>query len=159
MVVGGWVIPVRKDWEYRRGDIYLADLDPVVGSEIGGIRPVLVLQNNVGNHYAPTIITAALTSNIRKKANQPTHFLLKKGCGLKCPSMVILEQLRTLDKQRILKYMGSVRKDILDSPEFRNCLATSVALFPRAMSQADMLACPFGECRESQISRCLQRDV
>lgn len=120
---------MRKNWEYRRGDVYLADLDPVVGSEIGGIRPVLVLQNNVGNHYAPTIITAPLTSNIRKKANQPTHFLLKKGNGLKCPSMVMLEQIRTLDKQRILKYMGTVRKDVLDSPEFQNCLAVSVVLF------------------------------
>lgn len=117
---------MRDDWEYRRGDIYLADLDPVVGSEIGGIRPILVLQNNTGNHYSPTLIAAPLTTNTEKKPNQPTHFLLKKVYGLSRPSMVILEQLRTLDKSRIIKYMGKVRNRVLDSPEFRRCLAVSM---------------------------------
>lgn len=69
---------MRKNWEYRRGDIYLANLDPVVGAEIGGIRPVLILQNNTGNFFSPTLIAAPLTSNVDKKPNQPTHFLLEQ---------------------------------------------------------------------------------
>lgn len=121
--------PVQNDWEYRRGDIYLANLNPVVGSEIGGIRPVLVLQNNTGNHYGPTIITAPMTSKIKRKPGQPTHFLLENVRGLKYPSMVMLEQIRTLDKRRVIKYMGTVSQDVMDSPEFRSCLAVSVALF------------------------------
>ena len=86
---------MRKNWEYRRGDIYLANLDPVVGAEIGGIRPVLILQNNTGNFFSPTLIAAPLTSNVDKKPNQPTHFLLEQVRGLNRPSMVILEQLKT----------------------------------------------------------------
>lgn len=120
---------MRKNWEYRRGDIYLADLDPTVGSEIGGVRPVLVLQNNTGNHYGRTIIVAPLTSNTYKKASLPTHFILEKGNGLRCPSIVMMEQLRTLDKHRVIEYMGTVSREILDSPAFRNCLASSVALY------------------------------
>ena len=81
---------MRKNWEYRRGDIYLANLDPVVGAEIGGIRPVLILQNNTGNFFSPTLIAAPLTSNVDKKPNQPTHFLLEQVRGLNRPSMVIL---------------------------------------------------------------------
>ena len=96
---------MRKNWEYRRGDVYLANLDPVVGAEIGGIRPVMILQNNTGNFFSPTLIAAPLTSNIDKKPNQPTHFLLEQVRGLSRPSMVILEQLKTLDKRRIIRYM------------------------------------------------------
>ena len=109
---------MRKNWEYWRGDVYLANLDPVVGAEIGGIRPVLILQNNTGNFFSPTLIAAPLTSNIDKKPNQPTHFLLEQVRGLSRPSMVILEQLKTLDKRRIIRYMGRVDSNILYSPEF-----------------------------------------
>ena len=119
---------MRKNWEYRRGDVYLANLDPVVGAEIGGIRPVLVLQNNTGNFFSPTLIAAPLTSNVDKKPNQPTHFLLEQVRGLNRPSMVILEQLKTLDKRRIIRYMGRVDSSILYSPEFCKCLAVSLAL-------------------------------
>ena len=101
---------MRQTWEYRRGDVYLADLNPVVGAEIGGIRPVLVLQNDIGNHFAPTLIIAPMTSNIEKKPAQPTHYLLKNVRGLSRPSMVILEQLKTLDKSRIIRYMGKTTK-------------------------------------------------
>ena len=101
---------MRQTWEYRRGDVYLADLNPVVGAEIGGTRPVLVLQNDVGNHFAPTLIVVPMTSNIEKKPAQPTHYLLKNVCGLSRPSMVILEQLKTLDKSRIIRYMGKTTK-------------------------------------------------
>lgn len=118
---------MRDDWEYRRGDLYLADLDSVIGAEIGGVRPVLILQNNTGNHFSPTLIAAPLTSNIEKKPEQPTHFLLESVRGLTCPSMVMLEQLKTLDKSRIIKYMGRVDRQIIESKEFRNCLAVSVA--------------------------------
>ena len=119
---------MRDDWEYRRGDVYLADLNPVVGAEIGGIRPVLVLQNDVGNHFGPTLIVAPMTTNIEKKPAQPTHYLLKNVRGLSRPSMVILEQLKTLDKSRIIRYMGRVDRRILESPAFSKCLAVSMAL-------------------------------
>ena len=119
---------MRDDWEYRRGDVYLADLNPVVGAEIGGIRPVLVLQNDVGNHFGPTLIVAPMTSNIEKKPAQPTHYLLKNVRGLSRPSMVILEQLKTLDKSRIIRYMGRVDRWILESPAFCKCLAVSMAI-------------------------------
>ena len=123
---------MNDDWEYRRGDVYLADLNPVVGAEIGGIRPVLVLQNDVGNHFGPTLIIAPLTSNIEKKPAQPTHYLLKNVRGLSRPSMVILEQLKTLDKSRIIQYMGRVDRRILESPAFSKCLAVSMEMNDRS---------------------------
>ena len=113
----------------KRGDIFYADLSPVVGSEQGGVRPVLILQNNTGNFFSPTLIVVPLTSNIDKKPNQPTHFLLEHVHGLSRPSVVILEQLKTLDKRRIIRYMGRVDSNILYSPEFCKCLAVSLALY------------------------------
>ena len=68
---------MKEDWVYRRGDIYFADLDPVVGSEQGGTRPVIVIQNDTGNRYSPTLIVATVTTKIRKKENMPTHLLIK----------------------------------------------------------------------------------
>lgn len=92
----------------RRGNIYYADLTPVTGSEQGGIRPVLVIQNNIGNRYSPTIIAAIITGQ-RKSRYLPTHVLLPAfTCGLPKKSMVMLEQLRTLDKQRLLEYIGCI---------------------------------------------------
>ena len=90
----------------RRGEIYYADLSPVVGSEQGGIRPVLIVQNNTGNKYSPTVIAAAITSR-QGKANLPTHIELH-GCGLSKDSVVLLEQIRTLDKKRLRDRMGEV---------------------------------------------------
>lgn len=87
--------------QVRRGDVFYADLNPVVGSEQGGIRPVLVVQNDVGNKYSPTVIIAAITSQI-DKAKLPTHVeLKKKDFGLERDSVVLLEQLRTIDKKRL----------------------------------------------------------
>lgn len=87
--------------QVRRGDVFYADLNPVVGSEQGGIRPVLVVQNDVGNKYSPTVIIAAITSQI-DKAKLPTHVeLKKKDFGLEKDSVVLLEQLRTIDKKRL----------------------------------------------------------
>ena len=84
----------------KRGDIYYADLSPVVGSEQGGIRPVLVIQNDIGNKYSPTVIAAAITSQINK-AKMPTHIeLAAKDYGLNKDSVILLEQIRTIDKRR-----------------------------------------------------------
>ena len=99
---------INEDWVYRRGDIYYADMKPYVGSEQGGIRPVVVIQNNQGNYYAPTIIVATITSRADKKLGQPTHFLIKKNAALTKPSVVQLEQLFTIDKHRVQRYLGKL---------------------------------------------------
>lgn len=91
----------------KRGDIYYADLSPVVGSEQGGIRPVLIVQNNVGNRFSPTVIAAAITSQ-QSKAKLPTHIPLCSGTsGLSKDSVVLLEQVRTIDKRRLKEKMGT----------------------------------------------------
>ena len=90
----------------RRGDIYYADLSPVVGSEQGGMRPVLIIQNDTGNRHSPTVIAAAITSQTGK-ANLPTHITLAaRSCGLTRESVILLEQVRTLDKSRLRERMG-----------------------------------------------------
>ena len=92
----------------KRGDLYYADLSPVVGSEQGGVRPVLIVQNNVGNKYSPTIIAAAVTSQL-EKAKLPTHIMLEAGkYGLPKDSVVLLEQIRTLDKRRLKERIGEL---------------------------------------------------
>ena len=92
----------------KRGEIYYADLSPVVGSEQGGVRPVLVVQNDVGNRYSPTVIAAAITSKL-DKAKLPTHIALRTGeCGLLQNSVVLLEQIRTIDKQRLKEKVGEL---------------------------------------------------
>ncbi len=102
------------DENIRRGDIYYADLSPVVGSEQGGIRPVLIVQNNMGNRYSPTVIAAAITSRTGKN-KLPTHIEvsagiteISHGCGLAKNSVILLEQIRTLDKQRLKERMGKL---------------------------------------------------
>jgi mRNA interferase MazF len=96
----------RESMIVRRGDIYYADLSPVVGSEQGGVRPVLIVQNDVGNRFSPTVIAAAITSQ-RTKANLPTHILLNaRRTGLAKDSIVLLEQVRTIDKHRLKERMG-----------------------------------------------------
>lgn len=90
----------------RRGDIYYADLSPVVGSEQGGMRPVLIIQNDTGNRHSPTVIAAAITSQTGK-ANLPTHIsLAARSCGLTRDSVILFEQVRTLDKSRLRERMG-----------------------------------------------------
>jgi mRNA interferase MazF len=92
----------------KRGDIYYADLSPVVGSEQGGVRPVLIIQNDIGNRYSPTVIAAAITSR-STKANLPTHIrLMANESGLAKDSVVLLEQIRTIDKRRLKERMGSL---------------------------------------------------
>ena len=94
----------------KKGDIYLANMDPAIGSEQGGVRPVLIIQNNKGNKYSPTTIVACLTSRVHTKANLPTHYLLPDDIGLKYPSMVMLEQIFTIDKTRLIKWITRIPK-------------------------------------------------
>ena len=92
----------------KRGEIYYADLSPVVGSEQGGVRPVLIVQNDIGNRFSPTVIAAAITSR-QSKAKLPTHIPLPSGnSGLTRDSIVLLEQIRTIDKRRLRERMGHV---------------------------------------------------
>ena len=96
--------------DIKRGDIFYADLSPVVGSEQGGIRPVLIVQNDIGNKYSPTVIAAAITSQ-DAKSSLPTHINLASGCsGLSKNSIVLLEQIRTLDKKRLKEKRGFADK-------------------------------------------------
>ena len=91
---------------YYRGDVYMADLGQGIGSEQGGSRPVVIVQNDTGNHFSPTVIVAAMTSKGDSKAKLPTHFTLESFTQL--PSMVLCEQVRTLDKQRLGEHLGRV---------------------------------------------------
>ena len=94
--------------EVRRGDIYIADLDPVVGSEQGGVRPVVIVQNDRGNRFSPTVICAAMTSRMTKN-DLPTHvWVSAKDSGLRSDSLVLCEQLRTLEKRRLQAPVGHV---------------------------------------------------
>ena len=98
----------------KRGDIYYADLSPVVGSEQGGVRPVLIVQNDVGNKFSPTVIAAAITSQ-RDKTNLPTHIrVTANNCGLQKDSIVLLEQVRTIDKTRLKERMGALDGGAMD---------------------------------------------
>lgn len=110
----------------RRGDIYYADLSPVVGSEQGGVRPVLIVQNDVGNRFSPTVIAAAITSQ-RAKANLPTHIMLHtQNTGLSKDSVVLLEQVRTIDKHRLKERMGRV--DSVSMTQIDQALSISFGL-------------------------------
>ena len=99
----------------KRGDIYYADLSPVIGSEQGGIRPVLIIQNDVGNKYSPTVIAAAITSQINK-AKMPTHIELSASeYGLYKDSVILLEQIRTIDKKRLREKVAHLDKKLMKS--------------------------------------------
>lgn len=99
----------------KRGDIFYADLSPVVGSEQGGIRPVLVVQNDVGNKYSPTVIVAAITSRINK-AKMPTHIEIKgEDYGLSKDSVILLEQIRTIDKKRLKERIGHIDDSVIET--------------------------------------------
>lgn len=108
-----------KKMNIKRGDIYFADLSPVIGSEQGGVRPVLIVQNNIGNKYSPTTIVAPITSKMGK-SRLPTHIDINPSPknGLEVESVVLLEQVRTVDKKRLKEYLGSVEdEDILKIDE------------------------------------------
>lgn len=102
----------------RRGELYYADLSPVIGSEQGGIRPVLVVQNDIGNKYSPTIIAAAVTSRL-DKARLPTHIELPaESYGLQKDSVILLEQIRTLDKRRLKERIGCLPEGLMKRVDY-----------------------------------------
>lgn len=112
----------------QRGEIYYADLSPVVGSEQGGHRPVLIIQNDVGNRYAPTVIACVITSR-KTKANLPTHHWIKdewNTSGLRCESMVECEQIKTLDKKRLKNLIGYLSEE--EMKEINKKIKISLAL-------------------------------
>ncbi len=112
----------------KRGDIYYADLNPIVGSEQGGVRPIAVLQNNVGNRYCPTVIVAAITTRTEKSAI-PTHVeVFCTDSGLASHSIILTEQLRTIDKARLGRYLGSLDEDAMNRID--EALKISVGLVP-----------------------------
>lgn len=102
---------MNEDWVFKRGDLYYANLNPYFGSEQGGTRPVLVLQNNMGNFFCPTLIVAPLTSKWIKKKELPVHYTLESVQELGQKSVVLLEQIKTIDKRRILFYIGKVSRE------------------------------------------------
>ena len=110
----------------KRGEIYYADLSPVVGSEQGGVRPVLIVQNDTGNRHSPTVIAAAITSQLGK-AKLPTHIRLSsQTTGLNRDSIILLEQIRTLDKSRLRERMGHLGQEAMDAVD--SALAVSFGL-------------------------------
>jgi len=114
--------------EIKRGDIFLADLNPVVGSEQGGSRPVLIIQNDIGNKFSPTVIVAAITAQL-EKAKLPTHVLIdSEQYGLARTSVILLEQIRTLDKKRLIQKMGTIDESLLVKVD--EALIISVGLLP-----------------------------
>ena len=118
------------DSTVKRGDIFYADLSPVVGSEQGGTRPVLIVQNDTGNRHSPTVIAAAITSQTGK-ARLPTHINIAGGSvGLSKDSVILLEQIRTIDKKRLGHYVGRLNRTCLR--KLNQALATSIDLkYPR----------------------------
>ena len=94
----------------NKGDIYYASLDPIVGSEQNGTRPVVIIQNDIGNKYSPTVLVAPLTSKVKSKHNLPTHVLVKSE-HIKHNSIVLLEQIRVLDKSRLISYVDTLTKE------------------------------------------------
>ena len=117
---------------FKRGELYYADLSPVVGSEQGGVRPVLVIQNDVGNKYSPTIIVAAITTEI-KKTRQPTHVLIGSQFGLPQESMLMLEQLATIDKVMLQNFIGTADAEFMKQVD--RALSVSVGVRPIRFSK------------------------
>lgn len=112
----------------KRGDLFFANLNPVVGSEQGGLRPVLIIQNDIGNNYSPTTIIAAVTSRI-KRAKLPTHVEIKKGRSpLDRDSVILCEQLRTIDKKRLAERIGRLDEEIMEKVDA--ALGISLELLP-----------------------------
>ncbi|MCD8180898.1 MAG: type II toxin-antitoxin system PemK/MazF family toxin [Firmicutes bacterium] len=117
---------LRDDWIFKRGDIYYAELDARIGFVQGGKRPVIVLQNNCGNFYAPTLIVAPLTSNIYKKRNFPTHYYLDND-AVPYPSLVMLEQITTIDKRQVQRFIGKVSRREME--EINECIEKSLGMY------------------------------
>ena len=118
---------MNTNLDIKRGYLYYADLSPVVGSEQGGVRPVLIIQNDIGNKYSPTVIVAAITSQINK-AKLPTHIEISAHeYGLNKDSVILLEQIRTIDKKRLREKIGCLDKNMMLKVD--NSLQISLRLF------------------------------
>ncbi len=115
-----------KEKKYFRGDMYYADLGRGIGSEQRGYRPVLIIQNNIGNKNSPTVIVASITSKVGVKAKLPTHHFINSESGLEAPSIVLLEQIRTIDKMRLDSYIGHLDGNHIE--KINTALAISVGL-------------------------------
>lgn len=124
---------------YLRGDMYYADLGQGVGSEQEGYRPVVIIQNNVGNKHSPTVIIAAITSKVGVKPKLPTHYFINAEDGLELPSVILLEQLRTIDKRRLEKYIGRLKKKHIDG--MNHALAVSIDLVQKTEHSLTMCLC------------------
>ena len=121
------MLKVNTNLDIKRGYLYYADLSPVVGSEQGGVRPVLIIQNDIGNKYSPTVIVAAITSQINK-AKLPTHIEISAHeYGLNKDSVILLEQIRTIDKKRLREKIGCLDKNMMLKVD--NSLQISLGLF------------------------------
>lgn len=110
----------------KRGDIYYAELNPVIGSEQGGTRPVLIISNDIGNRYSPTVIIAAITGLEHTKANLPTHIIVKGFEPFEKNSIILLEQIRTIDKKRLQEYVGTFDRRLMLSVD--KALAISIGI-------------------------------
>lgn len=145
---------IMEKRKIRRGDIYHADLNPVFGSEQGGYRPVLVIQNNRGNQYSPTVIVAAITS--RSKSKMPTHVPVPADMqGLEKDSVVLLEQVRTLDKKRLGDYIGTLDRQQMLKVDKALCSSTGMRKRdkPILMCLCPICAKPFYDSKEHFIQR------
>ena len=109
-----------------RGQIYYADLEPSFGSEQGGIRPVLIVQNDMGNKYSPTTIIVAITAKIHSKQNLPTHHRISASVGLKSDSIVLLEQIRTIDTARLRDYVGTISHHDIKQIESKRIISLGI---------------------------------
>lgn len=117
---------MKKDWIYRRGDIYLADCGEWHGSIQGGIRPVVIMQNDIGNRHSPTICVVKLTTKIDKKPGQPTHYILKNVRGLPCKSLALAEQPDTINKTDIIRYMAHLPDEEMEA--ISRCILVEMGL-------------------------------
>ena len=130
---------------YLRGDMYYADLGRGVGSEQEGYRPVVIIQNNKGNKHSPTVIVAAISSKVGVKPKLPTHYFINAENGLDLPSIVLMEQIRTLDKYRLTKYIGRLDKEHIRG--LNHALAVSIGLIEPIPNKLTLCLC--GACADA----------
>lgn len=145
-----------KSKRIRRGDIYHADLNPVIGCEQGGYRPILIIQNDRGNYYSQTVIVAAITSRLKSKL--PTHIPLKSMRGLEKDSVVLLEQIRTLDKKRLDDFLGTLDKQQMLKVDQALRISIGIRMLdkPILMCLCPICAKPFYQSSEHFVMRAGQ---
>lgn len=124
---------------YLRGDMYYADLGRGIGSEQQGYRPVVIIQNNLGNKHSPTVIIAAISSRVGVKPKLPTHYYINAEDGLELPSIILLEQIRTVDKRRLTKYIGRLSQEHISG--MNHALAVSIDLIDPIPSKLTLCLC------------------